>query len=139
MANTDISIFQRLQIDPPRPLHKERYRRTLEEDLEYHPKAHRAFRQLAESIEVAEKILAKFGTGHFGSKRALQLRRLLFEAEIADARKLLERLSDCDDICRVWGDADNQRHYLAAAVCEYLDLVGLWSFDQIKAWVESRS
>jgi hypothetical protein len=138
MTNTDISCVHRKQPDPPRLRHIVTKRRIAEEDLEYHVKAHQTFRLFAQLIELAENLLAKYGTGHYGSNRVRQLRRLLFEAEIADARELLASLSKSEDALHVWCCAGDQRGYLAYAVAEYLDL-GSMSPDQIIAWAEAAS
>jgi hypothetical protein len=117
----------------PRFRHIVNERRTEEEDLRYHVEGHRAFRKFAELINEAKQIFAKWGTRHFGSERVRELRKHLFEAQIAYAEQCLESQRTNDDARAVSFNAGVTYRHLAKAIADCLgqSLSEFWTIDDI--------
>ena len=84
--------------------------------------------------------MAKYGTGHFGSKRVRQLRRSLFEAQVADAREQLASFRRCEDALDVRVCGGTTIEYLRDAIAGYLDvlLTSPSKTDELIAWLERK-
>jgi hypothetical protein len=112
--------------------------RTAEQDREYHIKAHRAFALLTQIVERAEGFLQGWLPHYYGSPRVANLRKLLFEAQVEEARQRLQQLCGEDDAFIVMGACELYIDNLIAdaAYCLRPFLGQEWTASRLRAGVE---